>query len=407
MNYLKYRNLGLRVVGALAIVLVIHTSSLAQAVISPKAAQSSNQDLIVSFDAKGTAVGWDFGAAQALAERLDLDRDLNLIFAGSSSGSLIATYYGCHGLTRETAIFARKKLKDWSDKKILNEHTKAKLIQLMLGEDTDSPYTNLQPIVDIVTKNGTCIPEYPLMLTAANMEILDQRSGSPLGTKGNKRVDLGNFDVYEDGRKIGKACTYFVTTQIADRLSAIKPEERLCDVRPIKTAQDLLLGVRASVSEPTYFAPIADSNPTSVQSVYGPITKRIYNGGFVFMSPVQDMKRVMPEAAVFGTGRGVFSRAQNRIVQSWFAFDMNRAQMESRFFFDTQMQFTAEEWKKMDEVSVAEQADLGYASALNCLKDSVACISKLYSRPAQDKSASGEALEPRTRRGIVGYLKPQ
>lgn len=373
--------------------------------ISAQSAAQSGRELIVSFDAKGTAVGWDFGAAQALAERLDHGSGMELFFAGSSSGSLIGAYYACHGLSEESARFAREKLSDWADKKLLNEHTKGKLVQLMLGEDTDSPYANLQPIVNIVTKNGTCLPEFPLMITAANMDILDQRATSPLGTRGSKRVDLASFDVYEKSQKIGKACTYFVTNDLADQLKAIKPEERLCDIRRIKSPEDLLLAIRASVSEPTYFAPIAESNPESIESVYGPVAKRTYNGGYVFMSPVQDMKRVMPDAAVFGTGRRVFSRAQNRIIQSWFAFDMNRAQLDSRFFFDTQMQFTADEWNKMDQVPVTVQAEMGYANAMACIKDSKACISKIYSRPVMDKSAFGEQLEPKTRRGLGAYLK--
>lgn len=368
---------------------------------------SNDGTLVVSFDAKGTAVGWDFGAVQALVERTDASKIKQYVFAGSSSGSLPAAYYACYGLTKETADSARIQLTDWASKKLLNEHTKAKLIQLMLGEETDSSYENMMGIVNIVTKNGTCMPQYPLLIPAANMEVLDQRKGGPLGTQGDKVVDLANFDVIQNGKKIGKACTYFVDDSLFRSLSALKPEERLCDLRRINTPEDLLMAIRASVSEPTYFAPVTDHNPGAIQSAYGVISKRVYNGGYVFMSPVQDIKRVMPDAALFGTGRGFFSRAQNRIVQSWYSLDMNRAQLDARWFFDTQMQFTDKEWAKLGEITVVEQATLGYARAKQCLQDSKSCNSKLIKRPTLDKDVAGQPLEPKTRRGIDSLLKQE
>lgn len=374
---------------------------------SVKTETSGPKTLILSFDAKGTAVGWDFGVAQAVQERLDSGKVSDVVFAGSSSGALLASYFGCHGLSEETTTGAVTQLTDWANKKLLNEHTKAKLIQLMLGEETDSPYENLQGIVDIVTDNGTCVPQYPTMITAANMDILDQRAGGPLGTKASKTVDLKNFDVIENGKRIGKACTYFVDDSLFRKLSAMKPEERLCDIRLMSKPEDLLLAIKGSVSEPTYYAPVEDTNPGAIQSIYGSVTKRVYNGGYVFMSPVQDIKRVLPDASVFGTGRGFFSRAQNRIVQSWFTFDMNRAQLDSRWFFDSQLQFTTQEWTKLSEITVVEQAKLGYQKTLGCLKDSKTCNSKIFTKPAFDKDVSGEPLEPKTRRGIDDLLKEQ
>src|SRR5205823_3681409 len=108
-------------------------------------------------------------------------------------------------------------------------------------------------------------------------------------------------------RYIGKAVTYFVDQSMYDLLSRIPAEERNGDLRLVKTPADLALAILASVSEPSYFDPVTETNPSKLlvgtePGDLGPTVTRSYCGGMFMAMPVQDIRRMVPGLRVMGTG---------------------------------------------------------------------------------------------------------
>ncbi len=73
------------------------------------------------------------------------------------------------------------------------------------------------------------------------------------------------------------------------------------------TADDVALAILASVSEPTYFDPVVEPQPSKLLAGAAPgdlgnVRKRTYYGGYLMPVPAQDVRRMLPGVRVLGTG---------------------------------------------------------------------------------------------------------
>ncbi len=124
---------------------------------------------------------------------------------------------------------------------------------------------------------------------ACNKEVLEDRAKEDQQSAREKEIDYANmtvswrpevYDFYRRrperfaadhpdlklgaDRRIGKAVTFFVERSLFDLLPAIPPEQRTADLRLMTTAEDVALAILASVSEPTYFDPVAETQPSKL-----------------------------------------------------------------------------------------------------------------------------------------------
>ena len=361
---------------------------------------AGTETLILSFDGKGTAMAWDAGVIAALFERLKTDKLKEILYVGSSSGSIASTYFACRGLTpkavKDLPIEAQR-----FPKAVLNEGTTDRAIKLILDINPEIPFNDVKPIVDMAMNGGTCVPERPLLIAAANLDVVEGRNGKPFGGRRDRQFNRDNYELSQGAKVLGKVCTYFVSDSMAKILEVVPERERLCDLRHIRTADDLRLAIAASVAEPTYFSPPADNDLSKLVSVFAKPLKRIYGGGFVMNSAAQDVKRARPSAYVFGTGRASYSRLQNRILLNWFSFPMNETLMNQRWFFDEQVVITKAEWAVFYEkkTSNLDLIKMGYARAKKCL-DAGGCKPVLFEKPLYSKDAWDQPLDDLRGRGL-------
>lgn len=368
-------------------------------------ALGADAHLIVSFDGKGTAMAWDAGVMTALFEKLDPGKVKEILFVGSSSGAIASTYFACHGLTAEAVGRLPAEVQRFP-KAVLNEDTTDRAIKLILDINPEIPLAAVKPILDVATKNGTCIPERPLLIATANLEVIDGRNHKPFAGRRDRGFNRGNYVLTEGNKPLGKVCTYFVSRSMEDLLAVVPEEERLCDLRQIRTEKDLRLAVEASISEPTYFAPVVEPDLSKLHSVFPKPAQRTYGGGFIMNSAAQDVKRALPLAYVFGTGRASYTRLQNRIILNWFSFPMNETLLNQRWFFDEQVVITKSEWNTFYEAKTSnlDLVKMGYAKAKACLEKE-GCKPNLFEKPRYAQDAWGKPLQDRRARGVSALLK--
>jgi hypothetical protein len=135
-----------------------------------------------------------------------------------------------------------------------------------------SPLSDIAPMIDAVTGNGTCFPKLPTVIVASNEDINDNRRWLRPDGQRSRNFDITDFSYSErisnfsfESRKIGKICTYFADPVMFRYLTEnMTQEERLCDVRLMENADDMKLAVLASIAEPTLFCsgPGNDGNQT-------------------------------------------------------------------------------------------------------------------------------------------------
>lgn len=349
--------------------------------------------LMISFDGKGTAMAWDIGVLQALQERLNTRSFSETYFVGSSSGSILAAYFACRGFdpgSLQVLYEAGKKF----PKDLLDEETGRKSVQMMLGIPPESSLAPLYPVLDLATSGGTCVPRYPLVIAAANLDVVNGRTKQPFAGRPGREFDQGTYVLKENGKVRGKVCTYFANEPMVKILERIPPAERLCDLRPISTAAELRMAVVASISEPTYYPAVPD-----------PLSDRSYGGGFIMNSVIQDVKRSVPETWTVGTGRPHYPRIQNRIILNWFAFPMNETLLDQRWWFDAQAPVTTALWDQLykKECTTTEQAAMGYRFMKDCLARRN-CLPKLFTEPKFSTDLSGKSLKALRHRGIDALL---
>ncbi len=371
------------------------------------AENTTSQPVMISYDGKGCAMSWDIGVTKAFYERLNLSAVSEFYFVGTSSGSLMSSFFACRGLNQSSIdelLTAIAKL----PKDMIDESPMTKILQLVLGIPPETSLKLINPAIDIVTMNDTCVPKIPLLIVAANIDVLDSRVKKPFNGKRDKLFDNRNYEVKDKatGSVLGKACTYFVNESMNEILKAVKPEERLCDIRLISTGKELRTAILASLAEPTYYAAVTETDPSKIQSVYPVKGTRVYNGGFVINSPIQDVKRARPETYTVGTGRPVYSRLHNRIIKNWFTMSMNETLKNQLWWFDSQVPISNQHWNKMYEkkTTTLDQVALGYATAKDCFENGP-CIPDYSATPHFANSSRGENLEAKRHRGLKAIFK--
>jgi len=259
------------------------------------------------------------------------------MFSANSSGAILAAYFTCWGVSEETIKEAKKMLEEF-DYSLINEDVMTKAKNLTIGATTEFPHENIIPLIhQVLTRKGKkCEPKSPLAIVAANGDVLDSRvkrrffgkGWSPILSSKEKTIDLTNFSVRvrKTGDEIGKACTYFVTKAMFESLSKIPYATRLCELRLIETFEDLFLALLATVSEPTYFPQVSETNPEKIKNSDMPLPQnRFYVGGFLLPVVAQDILLSNPQTLALGTGQNPVSRLVDTLPQTWYLVSGNRS----------------------------------------------------------------------------------
>lgn len=361
--------------------------------------------LVLSFDGKGIALGWDVGVARALHSRLRREAVSDLIFVGTSSGSILATFFACHGFDDNGMALVLEAARRFP-KDVLDETISKKGLQLFLGIPPETTYDAVNPILDFVTNYSTCLPTVPVLYAAANLDVIDARVTVPFAGRRDRSFDRGHYTVLENGKVRGKACTYFVNEAMLAIVSRIPAEERLCDLRILRNGAEVRQAIHASISEPTYYPPVPEPDASLVTSLYPVPHDRKYIGGFVLNTAVQDVKRALPGAWVFATGRPFGSRLQNRILYSWFTVPVNETLLDQHWWVDMQIPIPKVTWNRLLEKKTTPlmQAEWGSQATLACLQ-SDACTPSLAREPLFSKDTDGRLLVKLRGRGLRAILK--
>lgn len=393
-----------RKLSTLGLALILSWSSFAA---TPKAV-AGKPPLILSFDGKGVAMAWDIGVMQSFHKHLQRDRVSDLYFVGTSSGSVLATFFACNGLN-DTAMANVVQAAHIFPKDVIDEAQNKKSVQLFLGVPPETTLDAVNPILDFVTNNSTCLPTLPLLIAAANLDVIDGRiAGKPFAGRRGRTVDTGTFVLSEDGKPKGKACTYFVNDAMAELLKDVPAQERLCDLRHLRTAADVRMAIVASISEPTYYPTVPETDRSQVESVFPVPTNRAYQGGFVLISPIQDLKRAHPETWVYSTGHPVYNRLENRMIQNWFAVPLNETLLQQLWWFDAQVPMTLDNWKWLHDKKTTppEQLARGFEVTETCFaKGSKGCVPSVNLTPHFANDLHGGDLKAKRARGIDALTK--
>lgn len=366
--------------------------------------------LIVSFDGKGTAWAWDIGVMQAFLERAKPEAVQDTVFVGASSGSMLAAYFACKGLSPSSVAYAVEGFERFP-RDFLDEDTTARAVKLFLGLSAEAKLEKLLPVLAEISENDTCITKYPVLVPTANLEVVEGRNDKPFSGVRTRTFDQKTYELSEGGRVLGKVCTYFVNDAMAKILERIPAAERLCDLRLIRTGKDLSDMMVASISEPTYFYPPKEADMTLLRSIFPLPAQRTYGGGFIMNTAVQDVKRALPDAYVLATGRVSYSRTQNRVMLNWFSFPMNRTLFDQRWWVDEQISPTLSGWAELYEKKVTQKdhVQAGYDMAIKCFNASLAgnaCLPKLFTKPHFSTDAAGHDMTALRHRGLKPLLKP-
>jgi hypothetical protein len=326
----------------------------------------------VMFEAKGDVFGIDIGIARALMENINPAAIDTMMYMGSSSGSLGAAYFACNGLSPES-VEAMVAFLGTIREKIIPDPDFRDALDIVGGVHEEKPLTATDPLVTFVTNGRTCVPRYPFLLVAGNKEIVDDRDGI-LGNTLGKTMNAATFDVWSDDNQfLGKACTYFVNEPAARILERVSPVERLCDIRPVASPADLVLAIRASIAEPTYFQPVPEPSPNLIRYALqgaGHQTQRLYYGGFINTAPSQDIKRGAPEMRIFSTGRNPFGLPEQGYMSVSFNVNLNDVLSAGHWWTDSTVDLPEADWKwaRGETITMSSQVTRGYQIASACLK---------------------------------------
>lgn len=349
----------------------------------------AEKELLFSFQGKGSSLAWDAGVVRQAFDSIAAVRENRVIVSGNSSGSILAAYYSCFGFSETSVAYAAYRLQHADIKAIRgNENGVKKAGSLLLNRPTEISPNNLKEYIgfalgvndwrsarDIaeIVRRSRAKPRYPLMIVAANGEVLDNRAaGNAFSSKDLKQFDPTNFsvswkpDAFEFycnhpeqfarenpnlrlGRDavIGKACTCFVDRSMYELLSRIPATERVWDLRLVETAADLALAIEASVAEPSYFPPGPETDYAKlltgdVLGQAGNTRRRSYVGGFVVSLVAQDARRMLPELRVLGTGVARVPLPGRELVEAWYLIDLQQTADQSAWWADLEVSIPRE-----------------------------------------------------------------
>jgi len=364
-------------------------------------------DLLVAFEFKGSMLGYDVGMLSGLYPHLDPDAIGETIFTGASSGAVLTAFFACNGLSKETIAQAENLLPAF-DPKIIGEDDPLKIAKVLTGVDPSQDVRVLDNVLTFATNRGTCVPKHPFAIVASNDEIL--RDTLP-GTKRpalTKTLNFANMDVIENAtqKNLGKGCTYFTNAAGAAYLTKVPAERRMCDIRLVEDAKDLLLAIHASVAEPTYFKAVEEPNPAAFIEREPPSGRR-YQGGMPLPAVVQDFKLASPELVSLAAGGNYFPRALNRWLGNMYLVDINRRAVETNWWYDFKVDASHDHWSSINRSNsnAAQLIKLGRDTFEACFKSN-SCAPKLALEPSGGTAGlDGASLAPYTKRGLGMVLK--
>lgn len=405
----------------------------------PQRETLADKKLLLSFQGKGSSLAWDAGVVKRAFERIPALSENQVIVSGNSSGSILAVYFSCFGFTQTSIDYAAYRIQRADTRAIRgNENAAKKAGDLLLNKPTEISPENLKEyiafalgvsdwrsarnIADIVRRSRVA-PHYPLMIVAANKEVLDNRApGNALSAKDLKQFDPTNFsvswkpDVYDFYRNrpgqfarenpnlrlgasayIGKACTCFVDQSMFDLLKRIPEAERLCDLRLVKTPADLALAIQASVAEPSYFPPVPEID---YQKLYvgdnlgqaGNTHRRSYVGGFIMSLTAQDARRMLPSLRVLGTGVARVPLPARELLKSWYLVDLQQTADLSAWWADMEISIPREVQHAIvnRDFTARQEFQAGYDRATVCFAQD--CGLPQYVVPPQYRQPAHAAL---------------
>lgn len=368
---------------------------------------SEKRDILVAFEFKGSLLSFDVGVWEELYKHLDSEKIGTTIFSGSSSGSVLTAYFACNGLSAET-IKSAKNLLPTFDPGIIAEDDPVKLIKIFSGQNVAQNVTALDKSLFAATNNATCVPKHPFAIAAINNEILRDTLPGSYKPANSKTLNWETLDVHrkDTGERLGKACTYFTNEIGAEYLLKVPADRRQCDIRLVKTPEDLLLAVRASVAEPTYFYPIKEPNPQAFVGIEPP-ANREYQGGVVMQAVVQDFKLADPNILSIGSGGLYFIPMLNRYLQNTFLINVNKRMMELNWWYDMKIEGSMVEFNKIPRrtAPVDTLTALGAKTFTECFSQNK-CHARVALKPVTGSiGLDGSDLTPFTHRGIDPILK--
>ena len=384
----------------LALAVLIHLSSLVG-----RAEERTQPLFVFDFMGKGTRAFWDIGVITAAYELIPRIQSGDVVYAGNSSGSVFAAYFSCWGVSRESTAYLYSTLMQYLERPELQMDSKAMLIRKLLssrlfglkGMVLEKDHEVIGEMIDrLLTKSDSsgketsCVPQRNIMISAANLDVLDTRvydaGNSPTveiwaedqteadglypipavkKSTGDRVVDMNNFNVTKDGKDIGKACTYFVTQDLYDRLKTLSRTTRQCELRLIKTLEDVKLAIHASIAEPTMFEPVVETHPENIEGgIVQPDTRRVYNGGYLISPMGKDLKLIEPGAMVIGTGILPLEDNADELLSTWFAMSPNESLAIQRKSLDLEIQVT---WNWNDQILPEQLVREGYKKATEVL----------------------------------------
>jgi hypothetical protein len=402
--------------------------------------------LLFSFQGKSTSLAYDAGVVAKAFDYLPVLKSNNVVISGSSGGSILAVHFARLGFSRDSVNGAARICRAADLTRLRSsETTSAKLGKLLAGQSTELPPEVLDDFIVGALgveegKKGRSMAEilkasqaqlkYPLVIVAANHEILDNRvSGSLWRGKNYKEACTGNYSVsWKKGvfeyyqthpeefkkenpdiqlgksRYIGKACTYFVDESMFELLRQIPVEERLGDLRVMRTPEDLAMAILASCAEPTYLAPVPETDYSKLMAGdklgdAGNTIRRSYCGAFLMPVVAQDIRRMLPSLRVFDTGGAQWPKVTRQVLQAWYLVDSQAMHRQATWWVDFDTTPSDSTWQKIvrRELPASEEYRLGWARAeealQSCRSDPRFVETPKYRRAAKKALWSAERMD--------------
>lgn len=411
------RRTALAVLGASA---VLPGSFTARDVFAAAPVRFEELRLLLCFQGKGSCLPYDAGVLDEVYARMDALREQRVVVIGNSSGSIPAAYFSCHGFSDATVTRAIRALTGGERDAVRSmENPQRKLTRVMKGERTEISLDNLRAYIAFVlgvdrwgpgdsiaqiVQRSQVRPQYPLLISAINKEVLeDSDPQTRLTPRGFKEFDPATltvrwrpevYDFYRQhpqqfarqhpdlrlgpDRRIGHALTYFVDRATLELLQQVPAEERSADLRLVESPADIALAMQASLAEPTYFDPIPEPDLRQVLAhralgdLEG-IQRRTYFGGYLSPLAVQDLRRMLPDTYVLGTGFRHHPLLSRRIGTGWLLADVEIVAQHAEWWADTEVIPDAEFQSHMNvrDLTAQQEFQFGKRRARQCLDDNV------------------------------------
>lgn len=377
--------------------------------------QFANTQLLFCFQGKGSCLPYDAGILHEAYARIPALRENRVIIAGNSSGSIAAAFFSCYGFTDDNVAYAEERMRNGDRTAVRDmENPRSKFVKMLRGQRTEIGHEHLReymgfalgvpdwknyPTIEAVAARSQAVPRFPLLIVSCNKEVLEDADDADGRSSARfKEIDPATMivswrpEVYEfykrhperfaadhpklklgPDRRIGRAVTFFVDRSMYALLSQLPPEERLADLRLVKTAAEVALAIKASVSEPSYFDPVPEPDTSRVLcgtqiGDLGNVHSRTYYGGYIMALPAQDVRRMLPGIRTFGTGFRHFDLLARSAVSDWLLADTEQVAQRFEWWADLETCPDAEFESHMDhrDLTGDQEFEFGRRRAREC-----------------------------------------